>query len=182
MGTNETGRTRRRDPIRPPGSESLIGIVLLGGAADTQAWIIDGPRAKCESPCAYCGLSIRVGEPIARTYLRVGWGVGWAYGRCSKLWWLHADCAKKADDRRRIEPPRSRAERDEIKARALRRYRSGQQYIPPDELPEFEASAERVAQRRNVRDERRSRSEAASAASDQHVRHRTPGDHERTGR
>ena len=34
MGTNETGRARGHDPIRPSDSESLIGILPPGGAAD----------------------------------------------------------------------------------------------------------------------------------------------------
>ncbi|MGI8559469.1 MAG: hypothetical protein ACR2ND_14395 [Solirubrobacteraceae bacterium] len=113
-------------------------------------------RARRESPCPYCGRLIHIGDPISKTYVRVGSGKGWAYGRCSTLWWLHARGAKDADGRRRSEPPLSGAGRDEIKARALRRYRTGRQYIPPGELPAFEAAAERVAQRRlKVRDERR---------------------------
>lgn len=173
MRANDTGRARKHDPIRPPGSESLVEIVPPRGATYTQH-IIDRLRATRESPCPYCGRLIRVGDPIDRTYLRVGWGTGWAAGRCSKLWWLHARCAREADGRRRVEPPLSRADRDEIKARALRRYRSGRQYIPPSELPAFEAAAERVARRRNVRDESPLRSHS--------IRDRTSDDRGRTGR
>jgi hypothetical protein len=166
MRTNETGRARKHDPIRPSDSESLVGIVPPGGAADTQPCIrFDRPRATRESPCPYCWRPIRVGDPIDKTYVRIGWSKAWADGRGGE-WWLHSHSTRKPDDRRRHEPPLSPAEQDEIKARALRRYRSGRQYIPPGELPAFEASAERVAhRRRKVRDERRSRSEAATAAS-----------------
>src|SRR6202035_3471053 len=148
MPTNETGRARGHDPIRPSGNESLVGIVPPGGAAEAQSRITDGLRATRESPCPYCGQLILTGDRIDRTYLRVGWGKGWAYSRCSKLWWLHARCARAADDRRRTEPPLSREGRDEIKARALRRHHDGRQYIPPAELPGFEAAAERAANRR----------------------------------
>jgi hypothetical protein len=168
MSTNETGRARKHDPIRPSGSESLVGIVPPGGAADTQLRsIIDRPRATRASPCPYCGRPIRVGDRIDKTYVRIGGGKAWAQGRCGE-WWLHSHCARKADARRRREPPLSRVERDEIKARALGRGRRGSQrwrngqarrYIPADELPAFEAAAERVARRRRkVRDERRGRS------------------------
>lgn len=152
MPTRETGRARGRDPIGT--LESLVGIVPPAGAANTQldaqlaspraAASLDPVRARWESPCPYCGRLIRVGDPISKTYVRVGWGNGWAYGRCSNLWWLHAHCASDADDRRKREPPLSRTGRDEIKTRALRRYRSGRQYIPPGELPAFEAAAERA--------------------------------------
>jgi hypothetical protein len=49
MRTNETGRARKHDPIRPSDSESLVGIVPPGGAADTQRRIIiDRPRKRPE--------------------------------------------------------------------------------------------------------------------------------------
>ena len=166
MRTNETGRPRKHNPIRPSGSESLIGIVPPGGAADTQP-IIDRPRATRESVCPYCGRPIRVGDPIDNTYVRIGWSKAWADGR-GGCWWVHSHCARGADSRRRREPPLSPAKRDEIKARALGRWRPGPQrlcnrharpYIPADELPAFEAAAERVAhRRRKVRDKRRGRS------------------------
>jgi hypothetical protein len=165
MRTNETGRARKHDPIRPSDSESLVGIVSPRAAEDTQ--LIGRPRATHESPCPYCGRLIRVGDPIDRTYVRIGWSTAWADGRCGE-WWLHSHCARGADDRRRREPPLSSAERDEIKAQALQRWRRGPQrwldgqarpYIPPDALPAFEAAAERVAhRRRKVRGERRRRS------------------------
>ena len=159
MHRNETGRARMRDPIRPSESESLVGSVPPRGAADTQPCIsFDRPRAARDSPCPYCGRPIRVGDPIDKTHVRIGWGTAWGYGRC-RHWWLHAPCARKADARRRREPPLSEADRDEIKAQALRRYRGGRQYIPPAELPGFEAAAERVAhRRRKVRAEHRRRS------------------------
>jgi hypothetical protein len=76
MPINGTGRARKHDPIRPSDSESLIGIVPPGGAADTQP-IIDRLRATRESPCPYCGQPIRVGDPIDMTYVRIGWGTAW---------------------------------------------------------------------------------------------------------
>ena len=168
MRTNETGRARKHDPIRPSDGESLVAIVPPGGAADTQPCIrFDRPRATRESPGPYCGRPIRVGDPIDETHVRIGWSKAWAEGR-GGCWWVHSHCARGADSRRRREPPLEGAEPDEIKAQALQRWRRGPQrwldgqarpYIPPDALPAFEAAAERVAhRRRKVRDERHIRS------------------------
>jgi hypothetical protein len=43
MLTNETGRARKHDPIRPSGSESLVGIVPLERAADNESNIARPP-------------------------------------------------------------------------------------------------------------------------------------------
>jgi len=59
-----------------------------------------GPlRALLRQTCGYCGEPITVSDPIDKTYLRVAWGKGYFKGKCG-YHWMHAHCAREADQRR----------------------------------------------------------------------------------
>ena len=61
MRTNETGRARGHDPIRPSGSESLAGIVPSGGAADLN------PEYPCPPTRALAAIDARSRGPRTPT-------------------------------------------------------------------------------------------------------------------
>lgn len=80
--------------------------------------VLDPIRAAfSQDACPYCGQPVHRGDPIDRAYLRVGWGRGWAEGRCG-YFNMHQRCAREADARRLAEPPLSAQARDEVRSRA----------------------------------------------------------------